>query len=161
MYGCELFSTFRLQRCSSCEVCKVKAVWVMITLKAKGDYYDWTVHNLRKEWQGCTQEPVDIQEEHAGNAELFWGFKAWNSEGQLNWWLPNIRCLGNRVKRRDSWHTTGTAEQLATDKSRQVSNCCWIDKELNVQAFVLSGGETKAGPCCGSSEDTKVVGHTC
>ena len=72
-----------------------------------------------------------------------------------------IRCLGNRVKRRDSWHTTGTAKQLATDKSRQVSNCCWIDKELNVQAFVLSGGETKAGPCCGSSEDTKVVGHTC
>ena len=72
-----------------------------------------------------------------------------------------IRCLGNRVKRRDSWHTTGTAEQLATEKSRQVSNCCWIDKELNVQAFVLSDGETKAGPCCGSSEDTKVVGHTC
>jgi len=30
----------------------------------------------------------------------------------------------------------------------------WLDEELNVQSFVLSGGETKAGLCVSSSEDT-------
>ena len=72
---------------------KVKAKWVRLHSKKGKDYHDWIVHNLRKEWQGCTQEPVDKQEEHAGNAKLIWGFKAWNSGDQLNWWLPNIRCL--------------------------------------------------------------------
>ena len=50
---------------------KVKAKWVRLHSKKGEDYHDWIVHNLRKEWQGCIQEPVDKQEEHAGNAELF------------------------------------------------------------------------------------------
>ena len=54
--------------------------------------------------------------------------------------------------------TRGSPPELRSSRQPRNRGKCpivdWLDEELNVQSFVLSGGETKAGLYFSSSEDT-------